>query len=191
MAGLTGWHLTILIAVVVLLFGANFNVVLPLFATGVLHVGATGFGFLSAAFDVGALLSTLWLAWSNQQSAIRRVLIGALVFSVLEAVFAVSRIYLLSLVLIASVGFMETAFAARALTTLQTVAPDRLRGRVMSVQVLFFDGSLPLGYLLMGWLSGLYGAPIALLIGALLSLLVAGAGWLWRKPAEKNVAALQ
>jgi hypothetical protein len=49
--------------------------------------------------------------------------------------------------------------------------------------LLFFDGSLPLGYLLMGWLSVLCGAPIAMLIGALLSLLVAGAGWMWRKPA--------
>jgi len=40
----------------------------------------------------------------------------------------------------------------------------------------------------MGWLSGLYGAPIAMLTGALLSLLVAGAGWMWRKPAEKGLA---
>jgi hypothetical protein len=62
-------------------------------------------------------------------------------------------------VLIASVGGAETAFAALALTTLQTVAPDHLRGRVMSVTLLFFDGSLPLGYLLMGWLAGLSGLP--------------------------------
>jgi hypothetical protein len=172
----------------VLLFGSNFNVVLPLFATDVLHVGSTGFGFLSAALDIGALLSTLWLAWRNRQPTIRGVLIGMLVFGVLEAVFAASRIYLLSLVLIASVGFMETTFAARGLTILQTVAPDHLGGRVMSVQVLFFDGSLPLGYLLMGWLSGLLGAPIALLIGALLSLMVTGAGWLWWKSAEIDVA---
>ncbi len=141
----------------------------PLFATDVLHLGATGFGFLSAATGVGSLLSALWLAWSNQKSAIRRVLIGMLVFGVLEVVFAVSRIYVLSLMLIAGVGFMENAFAAQALTTLQTVTPDHLRGRVTSVQVLFFDGILPLGYLLMGWLSGLCGAPSALLIGALLS----------------------
>ena len=78
----------------------------------------------------------------------------------------------------------------QAMTTLQTVAPDRLSGRVMSVQVLFFDGSLPLGYLLMGWLSGLFGAPIAMLIGALLSLLAAGVGWMWRKAAEKDFAEL-
>jgi MFS family permease len=179
--------LMILVVGLVLLFGSNFGVVLPLFATDVLHVGAEGFGFFSAAAGVGALLATLWLAWSNQKSVVRRVLVGMLVFGVLEAAFAVSRIYLLSLVLIAGVGFMEMAFATQALSTLQTVTPDRLRGRVTSVQVLFFDGSLPLGYLLMGWLAGLYGAPMAMIIGAFLSLLVAGAGWIWRKPAERNV----
>ncbi|HET7640534.1 MAG TPA: MFS transporter [Ktedonobacteraceae bacterium] len=181
--------LVILVVGLVLLFGSNFNVVLPLFATDVLHVGARGFGFLSAAIGVGALLSALWLAWSNQQPTIRSVLIGTLVFGVLEAVFAVSHSYLLSLALIASVGFTEEAFAMQAMTTLQTVAPDHLRGRVMSVCVLFFDGSLPLGYLLMGWLSSLYGAPFAMLTGALLSLVVAGAGWMGRKSAEKDVAA--
>ena len=76
----------------------------------------------------------------------------------------------------------------QALAVLQTATPDRLSGRVMSVQVLFFDGSLPLGYLLMGWLSSLFGAPAALLIGAALCLLVAGAGWAWRRPAEKDFA---
>ncbi len=181
--------LVILVVGLVLLFGSNFNVVLPLFATDVLHGGATGFGFLSAASAIGSLCSALWLAWSNSAPTIRRVLIGTLVFGVLEAVFAVSRLYPLALVLIASVGFAETAFAQLSIITLQTVAPDHLRGRVMSVTLLFFDGSVPLGYLLLGWLSGLYGASIALLIGALLSLLVAGAGWIWRKPAEKAVSA--
>jgi MFS family permease len=182
--------LLILVVGLVLLFGSNFNVLLPLFSTDVLHVGATGFGFLYAAPGVGALLSTLWLAWSNRQPTIRRVLIGMLVFAVLESLFAISHIYLLSLLLIASVGFMEITFAAQALTALQTIIPDHLSGRVMSVQVLFFDGSLPLGYLLMGWLSSLYGPSIALLIGALLSLLVTLAGWLCRKPAEKDAASL-
>ena len=54
--------LLILVVGLVLLFGSNFNVVLPLFATEVLHVGATGFGFLSAATGVGALLSAAWVA---------------------------------------------------------------------------------------------------------------------------------
>jgi MFS family permease len=180
--------LVIVVVGLVLLFGSNFNVVLPLFATDVLHIGATGFGFLSAVSAIGSLLAALWLAWSNQKPAIRRLLIGMLVFGGLEAMFAVSRIYFLSLMLIASVGFAETAFAALAITMLQTVAPNHLRGRVMSVTLLFFDGSLPLGYLLLGWLSGLYGASVALLIGAFLSLLIVAAGWLWCKPTEKDVA---
>ncbi|MDQ2715477.1 MAG: MFS transporter [Chloroflexota bacterium] len=175
-----------LVVGLVLLFGSNFGVVLPLLATDVLHVGAMGFGFLSAAMGVGALLSALWLAWRNQEPTIRRVLLGALIFGVLEAVFAISRMYLLSLVLIASVCFAETAFATQAMTALQTVVPDHLRGRATSVQVLLFDGSLPLGYLLVGWLSGLYGASVTLLICALLSLLVAGIGWMLRKPAEQG-----
>lgn len=178
----------VLVVGLVLLSGSNFDVVLPFFATNVLRVGARGFGFLSAAAGAGSLGATLWLAWRNQQPTIRRVLIGTLVFGVLEAAFAASRLYPLSLALIAGVGGAEFVFATLALTMLQTVAPDHLRGRVMSVASLFFDGSLPLGYLLMGWLATRYGAPSALLIGALLSLLVVAAGWLWRQPAEANAA---
>jgi MFS family permease len=177
--------LLIMVVGLVLLFGSNFNVVLPLFATDVLHVGATGFGFFSASTGIGALLAGLWLAWSNQLPTIRRVLIVMLIFAVLEAIFAASRIYPLSLALIASIGFTEETFAMQAMTRLQIVIPDRLRGRVMSVQALFFDGSLPLGYLLMGWLASLCGAPIALLIGAFLCLLVIAVGWAWGKTMEQ------
>lgn len=179
--------LVIVVVGLVLLFGSNFNVVLPLFATDILHVGATGFGFLSAATGIGALLSTLWLAWANQKSVVRQILIYTLVFGMLEVAFAISHLYLLSLVLITAVGFTEMVFAAQALTALQIITPDHLRGRVTSVQVLSFDGSLPLGYLLMGWLSGLYGAPAAMLIGAALSLLVVGAGRLWYKNIQRDV----
>ena len=181
--------LVLIVVGLILLFGENFNVVLPLFATDVLHGGARSFGFLSAALGIGSLISALGLAWSNLKPTIRRVLIATLVFAGLEAVFAISHIYLLSILLIAGVGVAETIFGALATTTFQTIAPDHLRGRIMSVYILFFTGSLPLGNLLAGWLSGLYGASIALLICALLSLMVAGAGWMWRKPAEEDFAA--
>lgn len=180
--------LVMLVAGLVLLFGSNFNVVLPLFATDVLHVGAAGFGSLSAAIGVGSFLAALWLAWGNRTPTVRGVLLGALVFGVLEAGFAVSRVYVLSLALIAGVGFAEIAFAMLATTLLQAIAPDHLRGRVMSVAILFFDGSLPLGYVFTGWLANRFGAPPGLLMCALLCVLVAGAGWLWRKPAEREMA---
>lgn len=169
----------ILIVGLVLFLGSNFNIFLPLFATDVLHEGATGLGFLSAAIGTGALLASLWLAWNNRPFTLRGVLMCVLIFGVLEAAFALSQSYLFSLVLIASVGFAENAFAAQAMTTLQTLAPDHLRGRVISVQVLFFDGSVPLGYTLTGWLASLYGASLAQLICALCCLIIAGSGWIW------------
>ena len=180
--------LVILVVGFISLFGINFNVVLPLFATDVLHVGSIGFGFLSSAFGLGSLISALWLAWGNKRPDIRRLLLGTLVFCVLLAFFAVSWIYPLSLVLIAAVGFAQIAFTALSNTTLQTVAPDHLRGRVMSVYMLFFAGSVPLGNLLTGGLAHFYGASIALFICAILSLIVAVLGWMWRKPAEKDLA---
>ncbi|TME64681.1 MAG: MFS transporter [Chloroflexi bacterium] len=173
---------------IVSLFGINFNVVLPLFATNVLNVGAEGFGFISSAFGLGSLLSALWLAWSNRKPSIQYLLVSAIVFCVVTALFAVSHIYAVSLVLIAMVGFAMIAFSATANTTVQTVAPDHLRGRVMSVYMLVFAGSIPFGNLLTGGLAHLYGVQVALLIGVGISLVAAVTGWVLRKPAERDLA---
>jgi MFS family permease len=173
---------------IISLFGINFNVILPLFATDVLHSGALGFGFLSAAFGLGSLLSALWLAWGNRRPSIQHLLTGALAFCVLEIFFALSHLYVLSLILIAAVGFAQIVFSATANTALQTVTPDYLRGRVMSVYMVVFAGSVPLGNLFTGGLAHLYGAPIALLVGAGLSLIAAIVGWILRSPAEKSLA---
>jgi MFS family permease len=180
--------LIILVIGTISLFGINFNVVLPLFATDVLRIGPEGFGFISSAFGFGSLLSALWLAWRNDKPTIMQMLIAAMLFCVLEAIFAVSHLYILSLVLIAAVGFTQIAFTATANTTLQTVTPDYLRGRIMSVYMLFFAGSIPLGNLLTGALAHLTGASWALLIEAGLSLIAAATGWILRVPAEKSVA---
>ena len=180
--------LVIVVIGVISLFGINFNVVLPLFATDVLHVGAEGFGFISATFGLGSLLSALWLAWGNRKPSIQHLLAGSLAFGILEIFFALSHLYLLSLVLIAGVGFAQIAFSATSNTTLQTVTPDYLRGRVMSVYMVVFAGSVPLGNLFTGGMAHLFGAPIALLIGAGLSLIAAIVGWILRSPAEKNLA---
>ena len=180
--------LVIAVIGVISLFGINFNVVLPLFATDVLHSGAMGFGFLSAAFGLGSLFSALWLAWGNRRPSIQHLLTGAMAFCVLEIFFALSHLYVLSLVLIAAVGFAQIVFSATANTTLQTVTPDYLRGRVMSVYMVVFAGSVPLGNLFTGGMAHLYGAPIALLIGACLSLIAAIAGWILRSQAEKSLA---
>jgi MFS family permease len=180
--------LIIAVVGVISLFGINFNVVLPLFATVVLHVGAVGFGFISSAFGLGSLFAALLLAWGNRKPSIRLLLLSSVMFCILEAAFAISHWYLLSLLLIASVGFFQITFSATSNSTLQTISPDRLRGRVMSVYMMVFAGSTPLGNLFTGELAHLFGAPIALLVDAGLSLSAATAGWFLRAPAEKNLA---
>jgi MFS family permease len=172
---------------IVSLFCINFNVTLPLVATEVLNVGAAGFGFISSAFGVGALISALWLAWQNKRPHISPMLFWSIVFCVLLIAFALVRIYYVSLVLIALVGFTQIAFSALANTALQTVTPDHLRGRVMGVYMLVFTGSTPIGNLLTGALAHWYGVSIALIVCAVLSLIASVIGWVLRAPAEKSV----
>ncbi len=172
----------------VLLFGANFSVVLPLIATNVLHGGATAFGLLSASMGLGALSGTIWLMWSATTPSIARVLGGALAFSIALAAFALSPNLPLALMMIAATGCAEAIFGALATTVLQMIAPDALRGRVASVAILFFTGSIPPGYLLAGWLSSEFGAALGLLICAILCLTTVGIGWWRRGPAEASMA---
>ncbi len=172
---------------VISLFGINFNVVLPLFADQVLHAGPQGFGFLSSAFGIGALLAAIWLAWRNKKPTIAQMLVGGFLFGVVELFFSLSPIYLLSLLFIASVGFAQISFTATANAALQSVTPNRLRGRVMSVYSIVFLGTNPVGNLLMGGIAHLFGAVIALVIGAVPCILMGIVGWFLRVPAEKSL----
>jgi MFS family permease len=172
---------------VISLFGINFNVVLPLFADQVLHAGPQGFGFLSSAFGIGALLAAIWLAWRNKKPTIAQMLIGGFLFGVLELFFSLAPIYVLSLLFIAAVGFAQISFTATANAALQSVTPNRLRGRVMSVYSIVFLGSNPVGNLLMGGIAHILGAVIALVIGAVPCILMGIVGWFLRRPAEKSL----
>jgi MFS family permease len=174
---------------VVALFGINFNIMLPLFATDVFHAGPVGFGLISAAYGLGALFSALWVAWGNHKPSIRSLLFAAFAFSVLEIAFALSPFYILSFPLIASVGLAQIVMTATANTTIQTVTPNYLRGRAISVYLLVYSGGMPLGNLFAGGLAVLFGTPISFLIGGILCLAAAIVGWLLRKPAEKSLAA--
>jgi len=164
------------------------NAMLPLFASDVLHAGPVGFGLISSAFGLGVLFSALWIAWGNHEPNIRSLLIAEFVFCVLEIAFALSHVYIFSLPLIASVGCAQIVLSATANTTLQMVTPKHLRGRVMSVFLMVYAGGMPLGNLFAGGLALLFGAPISLLIGGILSLIAAIVGWMMRKPAEKSLA---
>lgn len=89
--------------------------------------------------------------------------------------FAWSRSYPFSLVLIAALGAAIFCFATQTNTILQTLVPDRFRGRVMSVYTMLFVGSQPFGAFITGWMASTFGAPVAQTVDVLLCAAVLAA----------------
>ncbi|GLV54718.1 MFS transporter [Dictyobacter sp. S3.2.2.5] len=179
--------LIIAVVSIVSLFGINFNVVEPLVGTELLHQGAQGFGLISSSFGVGALIGALSIATGNKVPSFKKMLTRAAMFCLGLALVGLSHNYLLSLGLAMFTGFSMITFTATANTTLQTIAPDHLRGRVMSVYMLVFNGTTPIGNLFTGWLAGLAGISIALVVNALASFIAVLVGWIKRGPAEADL----
>jgi MFS family permease len=164
-------------------FGMNFNVILPLLADRVYHNGAAGYGAMSSLLGAGSLVSALLLAGTVKRPRIGLLVCSATAFSLLEIALARTRVAPVAFGLLPAIGFSTIAFTATANTLLQTNSPDHMRGRVMSLFAMVFAGATPFGALLAGTVAHLFGAPVALLVGALPCLAVAIYGWVSRRPA--------
>lgn len=156
---------------VVSTFALNLNIILPLFAATVLNVGASGYGLMSATIGVGALVGALVIAAAGRKPRVSILLISGAALALCEIGFALSRFLPLSLLLLALIGFATVTFAATANTALQTGSPDHLRGRIMGLYVVVFIGSTPIGNLFIGGLAHIWGAPISLIVCAMIALL--------------------
>ena len=169
----------ILLIALVGTFGMNFSVLIPVFAQNVLHVGATGFGFLMSAMGAGSLAAALALAWASRRST-SFITWGALALAIFEVAFALSPSYPLSLLLMVGMGWAMVTFLTTANTTLQLTTPGRLRGRVLSVYTIVFIGSTPIGSVIIGGLADLIDPRAAMVFGAVLS--IAAVLWAMRRP---------
>jgi len=172
----------VLLAMVVVglasMMGMNFGVVIPALASEVLQVDATGFGLLMAATGVGSLLAALWIATLPQARA-WLIAGGAMLMGVGEVVAAFAGGMSLALTAMLAVGFGAIAMAATANTTIQLLAPDGLRGRIMSVYTVVFVGSTPLGGLISGSIASAMGVPVALAVGGATCVVVGALGVVW------------
>lgn len=148
-------------------FGLSFTVLMPVFARDVLRVSAQGFGMLMTASGLGATIGVLVLASSRPRNPGSVILGTQAAFVVLLAAFALSSHYALSLALMVVLSGAMTSYLSSTNTTIQSIVPDGLRGRVMSIYILAFFGTAPLGGLLMGSLASALGAPVAALSGAI------------------------
>ena len=172
------WQTPIIVQTMTLDFAATFfasaTLLLPIFAQERLHVGARGYGFLAAAPAIGAVLTALVMARIGSfQKQGRLVVASVAVFGVATAGFGVSTVYWLSLLMLAITGAADTVSTVLRQTIRQLVTPNHLRGRMTSINMMFFMGGPQLGELEAGSLAALIGAPLSVVVGGLGSLICA------------------
>ncbi len=158
-------------------FAFSFNVLIPVFVRFTLLPHAPdatqvkAFGFMETVRGVGALGGALTVAFLGNARRQRNMLIaGSLLATVFLVVFAVSRTLWLAYATMAIVSYGFVLCFATSNTLMQLNVPDVLRGRVMSIYTLMFIGTMPFGSLFAGWLAKFIGAPLTILICAVVSL---------------------
>jgi len=158
------------------LMGMPFMVLMPIFASKVLHGGPHTLGFLLGASGVGALVSAISLALRKSVRGLTTMIqVSAALFGIGLICFGLSRILPLSLFLMLIVGFGMMQGLAASNTVIQTLVPEDKRGRVMSYYTMAFVGMAPFGSLLAGALAHRLGAPHAVMITG--AFCVAGSIW--------------
>jgi MFS family permease len=184
----------ILLVGMVATFGMNFNVWIPLLAKQDLNSGAGGFGLLMAASGVGSLIGALALAF--MMKTIKRwmffstaAVIGGLDI-ILGIIGAIPLAIGIAMLVFAFIGFASTTTMAMANTTVQTTAPDELRGRVMSVYTTVFAGTAPFGALFAGAIANRFGTPVSLMLGGIITMAAVAAIALWREASAPSIREL-
>jgi MFS family permease len=153
----------------------EFQVTLPVMATRALHVGSAGFGFMTATMGIGAVLGGLLVA-ARGKIGIRPLTIAAAGFAAALALATIAPDLPLELVALAFVGWGSISFMSMANSTLQLTAAPEMRGRVMSLWFVAFQGSTPIGGPIVGWLMAVAGARAGLGIGTVTAFAVALGG---------------
>jgi MFS family permease len=148
------------VVLVVSTFCFNFNVLLPVLAKQTLHSGPETFGILSAAFGAGALVGALMAAVSGRAS-MKALLVGTGGYGLSELFLAPSHSLVGCVLLLFVTGVCFTVWTSNSNSALQLEAPDHLRGRVVGLYYYAFNGLVPLGGLLTGWLAARGGTELS------------------------------
>jgi MFS family permease len=150
------------------LMGMPYSVLMPIFADDILHGGPKALGILMGFAGVGALLGAVLLAGRRGLRGLSTwVMVACGGFGTSLILFSLSRKFWLSAILLVPVGFCMMVQMASSNTLIQSMVPDRLRGRVMAVYSMMFVGMAPFGALLAGVLANLLGAPMTVAIGGI------------------------
>jgi MFS family permease len=163
----------ILLDLLAVLFGGAVGL-LPIFARSILHVGAAGLGVLRAAPAVGALVGAAVITRRPIGGRAGRLLLTVvLLYGASIVVFGLSRFYPLSLAALAVSGFVDLYSMNIRSTTVALASPNRLRGRINAVEMVFISASNQLGYFESGLAASLVGTIPAVVGGGVMTILIA------------------
>ena len=178
-------HQPLILSSMILDFIATFfsaaNTLLPYFAQNVLHIGEVAYGWLAAAQSIGAV--TVGLV-ASQYNRIRRqgpLLLGAVAaFGLATILFGISRVYSLVFLALVLIGAADSVSTIIRNTIRQLITPDSLRGRMTSINQIFFMGGPQLGEIEAGAVAKFFGVPFAIVsggMGAILGVLLVASIW--------------
>ena len=174
------WHHGTLVGLTVLAAATTFLgfallTFLPLFAEQVFKQGASTYSHLMAFSGAGSIVGALMVAWLGKFKRMGlTALLMQIVYGGLIIMFALSRSLPISELLLFFTGFALMMVFSTVTSLVQLIAPNEMRGRVMSIYMIAFRGGMPLGSLVSGWLATMISAPTVLIVnGVLLSLVAA------------------
>jgi len=172
----------------VLLGGAT--ALLPVYASEILHTGASGLGLLRAAPGVGAVAVAILLAhYPLRRKAGLSMLYCVFGFGVFTVVFGLSHSLALSLIALMLTGAFDMVSVIVRSTLIQLATPDEMRGRVSAVYMLFIGASNQLGQFESGITAQWFGTVPAVVLGGAGTIAVVFA-WNWLFPALRRVDGL-
>jgi len=147
-------------------FFSSANTLMPIFARDILHVGAIEYGWLSAAQSIGAVTVALIL---SQVHEIRRqgpiFLVSVVIFGLATIGFGLTRLFWAAMFALVVVGAADNVSTIIRNTIRQLQTPDYMRGRMTSVNQIFFMGGPQLGEVEAGAVAQIFGAPFAVVSG--------------------------
>jgi predicted MFS family arabinose efflux permease len=164
----------LLLASVNSLFGAPYFTLVPIYARDVFHLGETGLALMMGAAGGGAFFGALLVAYLGDfQRKGWFVLSGAILFGLCIMGFALSNRLMFSLFFLFGLGFAIVVSVALTNTLLQKLVTDEMRGRVMSMFILSFMGTVPIANIAAGSASTHFGPQHTLAVGGLVVTVVA------------------
>jgi len=168
------------------LFGGAVAMI-PVFAKDILHVGPSGFGWLNAATDIGAIITVYFLTVFPLRKKQGQWLFYSIAgFGICIIVFALSKTFWLSFFALMLSGAMDGVSVVVRSTILQIKTPDALKGRVMSVNSMFINSSNELGQFESGMAAKLMGIVPSVVFGGIMTIGIVVATW-FKAPALRKM----